>query len=94
MEAALSPTAEFAYFRWLGDRSHLSDYSEARVDRSAEILSWSKVMKRLSGQVREIYGFFNNHYEGHSPASARGLLRRLGEPVTDPDDLDPQLSLL
>jgi uncharacterized protein YecE (DUF72 family) len=93
MEAALSPTADLAYFRWLGDRPQLSDYSHARFDRSAEILSWSKVLRELSGQVREIYGFFNNHYEGHSPASARSLLRRLDQPVIDPDELNPQLSL-
>jgi uncharacterized protein YecE (DUF72 family) len=93
MEAALSPTAELAYFRWLGDRPQLADYSQARFDRAAEIFSWSKVLRELSGQVRQIYGFFNNHYEGHSPASARRLLQRLDQPVIDPDELNPQLSL-
>lgn len=93
MEAALTPTAELSYFRWLGGRPQLSDYSQARLDRSAEILSWSRVLRQLSSQVREIYGFFNNHYEGHSPASARTLLRRLDQPVTEPDQLNPQLSL-
>ncbi|MGD2155067.1 MAG: DUF72 domain-containing protein [Gemmatimonadales bacterium] len=93
MEAALSPTAQLAYFRWLGDRPQLADYSQARFDRSAEILGWSRVLRELSGQVREIYGFYNNHYEGHSPASARRLLQRLGQPVTDPDELSSQLSL-
>ncbi len=43
--------------------------------------------------MREIYGFYNNHYEGHSPASTRRLLERLGRPVIDPDELNPQLSL-
>ncbi len=85
MKAALEPTADLAYFRWQGDRG--------RIDRSAEILSWSKVLKELAGRVREIYGFYNNHYEGHSPASARRLLQRLDQPVTDPDELNPQLSL-
>jgi uncharacterized protein YecE (DUF72 family) len=93
MEIALKPTTEFSYFRWLGDRPHLSDYSSLRVDRSAEIGGWADVIKELSTQVREIYGFFNNHYEGHSPASVRKLLGRLGEPVTEPEELDPQLSL-
>ncbi|UCC72495.1 MAG: DUF72 domain-containing protein [Gemmatimonadota bacterium] len=93
MEAALSPTAEISYFRWLGDRPQLSDYAHIRFDRSAEIQGWAKILKELSGQVQEIYGFFNNHYEGHSPASARRLLERLGQPVTDPDELNPQLSL-
>lgn len=93
MAAAARPTAEISYFRWLGDRPQLADYAQTRFERSVEIMSWAKVLKELSGQVREIYGFFNNHYEGHSPASARRLLERLGQPVTDPDELNPQLSL-
>jgi len=93
MAAALKPTAGFAYFRWLGDRPHVDAYTHVQIDRSAEIISWSGVLERLGGQVREIYGYFNNHYEGHSPASARRLLRELGQPVVEPDQLDPQLSL-
>jgi uncharacterized protein YecE (DUF72 family) len=93
MRAALRPTAEIAYIRWLGDRPQLADYAETRIDRSSEILSWAKALRELAGQALEIYGFFNNHYEGHSPASARQMLERLGQPVTDPDELNPQLSL-
>jgi uncharacterized protein YecE (DUF72 family) len=92
-EVVLQPTADFGYLRWLGDRPHLSDYSHALWDRSREIDAWGKLLGQLAGQVREVYGFFNNHYEGHSPESARKLLRRLGERVTGPADLDPQLHL-
>ena len=93
MELALEPTADFAYFRWLGDRPRLESYAQALFDRSAEIAGWANVLRELAGQVREIYGFFNNHYEGHSPESARRLLKRLSEPVTEPNDMNPQLSL-
>jgi uncharacterized protein YecE (DUF72 family) len=93
MKAALSPTSDIAYFRWLGERPHLESYAEALFDRSSDISGWAGVLRELSGQVREIYGFFNNHYEGHSPASARTLLKHLGQPVTEPEELDPQLDL-
>ena len=93
MEAASQPTADFAYFRWLGDRPHIADYAQVQVDRSVEIRAWADVLTELSSQVREIYGFFNNHYEGHSPESARRLLRDLGQPVVHPDELNSQLSL-
>lgn len=93
MRAALAPTAQVAYFRWLGERPHLESYAQTLIDRTSEIAGWAKVLRELSGQVREIYGFFNNHYEGHSPASARRLLKRLGQPVIQPDELDPQLNL-
>lgn len=93
MKAALSPTSDIAYFRWLGERPHLESYAETLFDRSSDIAGWAGVLRELSGQVREIYGFFNNHYEGHSPASARSLLKRLGQPVTEPEELNPQLDL-
>ncbi|HSG82541.1 MAG TPA: DUF72 domain-containing protein, partial [Gemmatimonadota bacterium] len=93
MKAALSPTADIAYFRWLGERPHLESYSQMLFDRSSDIAGWAKLLVELSGRVREIYGFFNNHYEGHSPASARRLLKRLGQPVIEPDELNPQLDL-
>lgn len=93
MEAARRPTADFAYFRWLGDRPHVADYTHTQLDRSAEIKAWADVLRELSSRVREIYGFFNNHYEGHSPESARRLLEHLGQPVVHPGELNPQLSL-
>jgi uncharacterized protein YecE (DUF72 family) len=93
MAEALRPTADLAYFRWLGSRPHVAAYTHVQVDRSAQIAAWSVVLEQLRRQVREIFGYFNNHYEGHSPASARRLLRDLGEPVVEPDALDPQLSL-
>lgn len=93
MAEALRPTAKLAYFRWLGNRPHVEAYTHVQVDRAAEITAWSVVLEKIQGQVREVYGYFNNHYEGHSPASARRLLRELGEPVVEPDELDPQLSL-
>ncbi len=94
MEVALEPTAAFSYFRWMGGRHGVLRYTHAQIDRSEEVEAWAEILLRLEGQVREIYGFFNNHYEGHSPSSARRLLKRLGQPVTEPEELDSQLPLL
>lgn len=93
MDAAREPTGDIAYFRWLGERPHLDSYARLLFDRSTEVAAWARVLQELAGSVRDVYGFFNNHYEGHSPASARRLLRTMGQPVTEPDDLNPQLSL-
>lgn len=93
IETAREPTAEFAYFRWLGSRPHLADHAHVQIDRSTEIREWAVLLRGLAERVGEVYGFFNNHYEGHSPASARSLLTRLGQPATHPDELNPQLKL-
>lgn len=93
LEAALRPTTDVAYFRWMGDRPHLNGYAHTQVDRTPEITRWAEVLSDVGGHVSEIYGYFNNHYEGHSPASARRLLKRLGQPVVEPAELNPQLPL-
>jgi uncharacterized protein YecE (DUF72 family) len=62
------------------------------VDRSAELDAWAGVLPSLGRSVT-VYGYFNNHFAGHSPASARQMQRRLGLPVVEPGQLGEQLSL-
>ena len=87
------PTADFCYLRWMGADRTLTDYSHLQVDRSAELNAWSTMIPVLQGQVREVYGFVNNHFAGHSPASVRMLQERLGLPTVDPGTIGDQPSL-
>ena len=50
-------------------------------------------MRRAAGVADEIYGYFNNHWAGHSPASVNEFKRRLGLPAVDPQELWPQRGL-
>jgi uncharacterized protein YecE (DUF72 family) len=43
--------------------------------------------------VGTIYGYFNNHYQGHSPAACNRFKRLIGLPVVEPDALVVQPSL-
>ena len=76
-------TTDFAYLRWIGDRS-LNVFDRVRVERGEEIRRWAEWIETLRGRLQEIYGYFNNHYAGHGPASARELLAALGEPAPTP----------
>lgn len=87
------PTADFAYLRWMGPDRSITDYSQIQVDRSAELDAWAAMIPVLQGQVRDIYGFANNHFAGHSPASIRMLQERLGQPTVDPESIGEQPSL-
>ena len=51
-----------------------------------EIRAWSEVLK-IVAHTKDVYGFFNNHFAGHSPASAREMQRRLGQQPVDPESL-------
>jgi uncharacterized protein YecE (DUF72 family) len=87
------PTADFAYLRWMGPDRAITDYSHLQYDRSAELDAWAAMIPVLQGQVREIYGFVNNHFAGHAPASVRMLQQRLGVPPINPASLADQASL-
>jgi uncharacterized protein YecE (DUF72 family) len=54
---------------------------------------WLGVLRRSLELGIDVYGYVNNHYEGHSPASARELQRRLGIRPVDPKDIGEQISL-
>jgi uncharacterized protein YecE (DUF72 family) len=92
MELAEQPTADFLYVRWMGPDRNITDYSHVQFDRSEEIRAWSEVLKRAA-HTKDVYGFFNNHFAGHSPANAREMQRLLGQQPVDPATLGPQRSL-
>ncbi len=83
-------TTDFLYLRWLGDRREIAKYDRVQVDRADSFRAWEADLMRVFGEVREVYGFFNNHWAGHSPASANEMKRRLGLAVTEPRDCWPQ----
>lgn len=87
------PTADFAYIRWMGPDRNLVDYSRIQVDRSREIDAWARVLPQLVKRLRVVYGYANNHFAGHSPATLRDLQQRLGMPIVDPESLGEQMTL-
>jgi uncharacterized protein YecE (DUF72 family) len=87
------PTADFAYIRWMGPDRDLVDYSRIQVDRRKELEAWAKAIAILAPKVRVSYGYVNNHFAGHSPATVRMLQEILGIPVVDPSRLGVQLTL-
>ncbi|HEX8169749.1 MAG TPA: DUF72 domain-containing protein [Thermoanaerobaculia bacterium] len=89
---AEEPTADFLYIRWMGPDREITDYSRVQFDRTAEIAAWAEVLKRAA-HTRDVYGFFNNHFAGHSPASARELQRHMGQDPVDPMTWRKQRSL-
>ena len=83
-------TADFLYLRWLGDRREIARYDRVQVNRGAEFARWQTDLERALPEVREVYGYFNNHWAGHSPASANEMKTRLGLATVNPKDFWPQ----
>lgn len=87
------PTADFVYIRWMGADREIVDYSRVQIDRSRELELWAGVITQLAGRGRNVYGYVNNHFAGHSPMSARELQRLLHLSPVEPERLGEQMSL-
>lgn len=63
-------TTDFTYIRWLGDRKNIpSGFNQIYIDRTKELTHWQAVVETFAQQNVIVYGYFNNHYAGHSPTS-------------------------
>jgi uncharacterized protein YecE (DUF72 family) len=88
----LPETADFLYLRLMGDwqtkfgegGKHLFRYNGLRWSRAEAIESWAVRLHKQAGQVKAIYVFCNNHYEGFAPVTCRQLAERLGIELTLP----------
>ncbi len=83
-------TADFLYARWMGSREDIATYDRVQVDRTAAFDAWQRDLEAALPRVKEVFGYFNNHWAGHSPASAAEMRRRLGLTTTDPKAEWPQ----
>jgi uncharacterized protein YecE (DUF72 family) len=90
---ATRPTTDFVYVRLMGPNRDIVDYSRIQVDRKNELELWSSVLWPAAESGRTVYVYVNNHFAGHSPASARNLQRVLRQTPIEPEQLGEQLLL-
>ena len=68
-------TADFTYIRWLGDRKGIEEqtktWDKVIVDRQRELDEWVEACRNFNQRNIAIFGFANNHYAGHAPATVR-----------------------
>jgi uncharacterized protein YecE (DUF72 family) len=64
-------TAPFTVIRWLGRRSDISHFDRLQIDRRRDLAPWASRVRRFLEAGVDVYGYFNNHFAGHSPGSVR-----------------------
>ena len=81
MPALDEVTAPFVYIRWLGRREDIpdDDFSHVRINRDVQLDRWAAQIKGYLKAGVTVHGYFNNHYQGHSPASVRAMQLRLAD---------------
>lgn len=72
-------TADFTVIRWLGRRSDIESFDRIQIDRWEEMERWADRVSGFLDAGLDVFGYFNNHYAGHSPASARAFADLVGE---------------
>jgi uncharacterized protein YecE (DUF72 family) len=85
-----APTADFHYLRFMGPNRDIVDYSHVQFAREKELDEWTDALRSMPGLSVSCY--FNNHFSGHSPATAREMQRRLGQKPVDPREIGEQTS--
>lgn len=71
-------TADFTVIRWLGRRKDIEQFDRIRIDRSEVLASWAERVRTFLDDGLDVWGYFNNHFAGHSPASVRQFAEMLG----------------
>lgn len=79
-------TTDFLYVRLLGDYStkydgegkQLHSYGKLLWKREAALESWVLRMERQLPDIRALYIYVNNHFEGFAPETCQRLAERLG----------------
>ena len=79
-------TTDFLYLRLLGDYAtkydadggHMHRYEKLLWKREAALESWSLKIQRHLADVRSVWAFAGNHFEGFAPETCQRLAERLG----------------
>lgn len=82
-------TSDFAYFRWHGrGKKPWFDY----LYKKEELEPWIPRVLETSKQVKQVYGFFNNHFHGYAPENCLSLIKRLLRLTPQQQEIKKRLS--
>lgn len=93
-------TTDLLYLRLLGDYAtkydvdggHMHRYEKLLWKREAALESWSLKIHRHLGDVRSVWAFAGNHFEGFAPETCQRLAERLGFNLSLPPETEQAFS--
>ena len=71
-------TTDFQYIRLIGQHRRFSLHDRVQMDVLTNLNWWQDRILELPDKVQKIYGFFNNDYSGHAPATALKFMEMIG----------------
>jgi uncharacterized protein YecE (DUF72 family) len=74
-------TADFIYFRLIGQHGQFDRHDHEQIDRSANLAWWHQHLQTCLETVGAVYGFFNNDYAGFGAGSCNRFKSLAGLPA-------------
>jgi uncharacterized protein YecE (DUF72 family) len=74
-------TTDFIYIRWLGRHGQFGRKDHEQVDRSQRLQQWRQNIEARQAEFNTVYGFFNDDFAGHAPASCNRFKAIAGLPT-------------
>lgn len=74
-------TTDFIYIRWIGRHGQYDVKDHEREDMTPRLERWWADIQTRAIGVSNVYGFFNNDYSGHSPATCMRFKEIVGLPT-------------
>ncbi len=74
------PTTSFLYIRWIGRHNVIPHPGREVLDRLERLEAWLERIEANLDGIEAIYGFFDNDYAGHSPATCNRFKSLAGLP--------------
>jgi uncharacterized protein YecE (DUF72 family) len=75
-------TTDFLYIRWIARHNVIPHPGYEVLDRSERLRSWLELIQANLDGIHTVFGFFDNDYAGHAPATCNRLKAMIGLPVT------------
>lgn len=81
----LHVVSNFAYLRFIGRHGRFPLKGREELDQTPRLEMWLRQLQNHLPALHAVYGFFNNDYSGHSPATCNRFKRLLGLPTRYPE---------
>jgi uncharacterized protein YecE (DUF72 family) len=75
------PTTDFLYIRWIARHNVIPHPGYEVIDRTERLKSWLDRIWPHLDEMHTVFGFFDNDYAGHAPASCNRFKGLVGLPV-------------
>lgn len=71
-------TTDFIYIRWIGRHGQYDVKDHERQDMTSRLERWWADIRKHQARLDKVYGYFNNDFSGHSPATCNRFKEIVG----------------